>query len=230
MTEPAKKEVQFRSIPVSSEERLIEAWEKNQFGSGYNLVTFPASSVERIKKITEKGSAIVLLSGAKISVALTYEELKQKVYRPDFKADEMSGLDLRSVTGVSAGWLEPTDAGKIMEDGTIYLGFYKDRDWYVTDKDAPLRMNFNKAAEYARYLHQHGYSDWLVPDAEILTHMFNNKSSGNFAGSYGESYYWTSKADGDEINRGWQVSFKHGSTGAYNDSVQVRCVRSEPRP
>jgi hypothetical protein len=96
--------------------------------------------------------------------------------------------------------------GDFAPDGSIYLGYYNNKDWFVAAQDAKnakgknIRMTFNKAAEYAKKLKAHGQNDWMVPpsndsnphDEDILNALFNNKNNGAFDGTYSEDIYWSS--------------------------------------
>ena len=234
---------------MSTGERLVEALEKNENGQGFSPVTFSISLVERVKALDEKHSVLILVSGCKIPVALPYKELKQKIYRPDFKTDDAGVLDLTAVTGgavkfvVEAKNLKP---GDIASDGSIYLGLYRDKDWFVADRDANLVMNFNQAAQYARDLKAHGHEDWIVPpglndpkEPNILTEMFNHKRVGAFRGTYNESgnstsgWYWSSTLSQSNNNNAGEQRFDNGH---YEPSIgltatlSVRCVRAVLRP
>ncbi len=70
-------------------------------GTGFSATTFSEGQIERVMDIGEERSALVLRSGAKIPVALSYEQLEQKIYEPDFRTDGPV-LDLRDVTGCVA--------------------------------------------------------------------------------------------------------------------------------
>jgi hypothetical protein len=125
-------------------------------------------------EISEDRCALVLRSGVEIPVALSYEQLEQKIYERDFRTDGPV-LDLRDVTGEAA---KPKAAnaneapaelkvGDKMPDGAVYAGISPDRNkpMYTTPAPAPLTMTFNQAKEYAAKLDAHGYQDWRVPTA-----------------------------------------------------------------
>jgi hypothetical protein len=109
-------------------------------------------------------------------------------------------------------------SGEYASDGSIYLGYFKKKDWFVTAQDAQdaegsrLRMNFNAAAKYAKKLQAHGHDDWMVPSRaddrnrpnimgesvkseNIMNEMFRYKDAGAFKGTYDENHsYWSSTA------------------------------------
>lgn len=146
---------------------------------------------------------------------------------------------------------EEVRAGDPMSDGSIYLGSYSGKDWFVTAEDAKdknghdLKMDFNDAAKYAKNLKAHGHDDWKLPpggavpgEPDILNQMFNHKSTGAFRGTYDESgsasgWYWCTKKLQTKFGGGvWGRLFSIG-TGAWRTKsahISVRCVRSEPRP
>jgi hypothetical protein len=141
-------------------------------------------------------------------------------------------------------------AGQKMPDGTIYLGLYKKKDWFVAAEDAKdnkgnnLQMKFNAAAEYAKNLKAHGHDDWRVPGNSILNKMYNNKSTGAFKGTYDEGsgvcamegptpWYWSSSPSPASRNSVWGQEFSDGLRHwnlIKDDDVYVRVVRAVPRP
>lgn len=81
-------------------------------------------------------------------------------------------------------------AGQRREDGTIYLGFKKGKDWFATPQDAldnngnRLFLNFNQAAQYAMNLEAHGHFDWKMPDADVADLQYDMRKEGDFKGTY----------------------------------------------
>jgi hypothetical protein len=239
---------------LSQGERLIEAMEKNDNGKGYSPVIFSISLVERVKALKENISVLILVSGFKIPVALPYAALKQKIYRPDFKTDDAEILDLTGVTGKAAIICEAENLkpGDLAADGSIYLGLYGDKDWFVADRDVKesngrenLVMKFNQAAAYARDLRAHGHDDWILPpgaddpkEPNILSEMFNNKNLGAFRGTYNESgdgtygWYWSSTLQQSDSDRAFEKKFSDGTIDflSVKHTLSVRCVRAVPRP
>lgn len=72
---------------------LIRAMAADDAG-GWRPVTFGRDRVDYVAGIDDKNSAIALVTGTKIAVAMPYEELERKVY-----CNEDPLLDLRAVTG-----------------------------------------------------------------------------------------------------------------------------------
>ena len=80
--------------------------------------------------------------------------------------------------------------GDTMEDGTIYAGISPDtgKSMYTTPTDAPLRMQWRKAMDYAAGLDTHGHKDWRVPSAGELKVLFNNRAAiGGFERGWGRA-------------------------------------------
>jgi hypothetical protein len=152
MTQPSSIAKEFSS---SRGDRLIRVMVTNPNSNVFHPSTFPDSEIQSVDGLGENISALMLRSGAVIPVALTYEQLEQKLYAPNFRIDDGSVLDLRDVTGLAAlgddgkrrpasetppGISEPAntnqeplatpatvvDAGHRMEDGTIYAGISPD--------------------------------------------------------------------------------------------------------
>lgn len=78
---------------------MVLAWIPAKDGEKFYTYDFPISSIEGVLGIDEKSSALVLRSGAVITVALPREELKKKVYTHDIGTTE---IDLSDVTGEAA--------------------------------------------------------------------------------------------------------------------------------
>jgi hypothetical protein len=146
--------------------------------------TFPETEVEGVMGLADDKSALVLRSGVKIPVALSYEQLEQKIYQPDFKNDDPV-LDLRNVTGKAAKPKAPANTnqapapGDKMPDGTVFAGISPDtnKPMYAPPTDASLTMKFNEAQEYATKLDAHGHKDWRVPTKAELNVLFNNRAA-----------------------------------------------------
>src|ERR1700693_94310 len=85
-----------KELSSSRGDRLIQALIANP--RGFSATTFSETAVERVVDMAEERSALVLRSGTEIPVAISYEQLVQKIYQPDFKNDDPV-LDLRNVTG-----------------------------------------------------------------------------------------------------------------------------------
>src|SRR5260370_42273506 len=149
MTESTAK-LAFTPRPL--EGRLIRAMVADEKGNSFLPTTFPETQVERVMGLGEDRSALVLRSGVKIPVALSYEQLEQKIYQPNFRNDGPA-LDLRDVTGEATKPKAPANTnqapapGDKMPDGTIYAGVSPDtgKAMYATPADAPLTYTVNAA-------------------------------------------------------------------------------------
>lgn len=146
--------------------------------------------------------------------------------------------------------LTHAEAGKKMPDGTIYLGYFNDKDWFVAVEDAKdkegnrLRLDFSEAAQYVRSLKLHGHDDWRLPpgkndahEPDILSEMFNNKSTGAFDNTYSKDsgnaiWYWSSTTEKNHHLRAWRFCFLNGrgEFSRYYYDVSCRPVRAVPRP
>jgi len=202
---------------------------------GFNPTTFPDTEIERVVGIGEERSALVLRSGVEIPVALSYEQLEQKIYQPDFRTDGPV-LDLRNVTGEAAKPNAPANTnqapapGDKMPDGTVFAGISPDtnKPMYATPADASLTMTFNDAQKYAAKLDAHGHKDWHVPTKAELNVLFNNRGAiggFNVTGSNPAGWYWSSSSYGPW--GAWDQRFSDGSQGYVDkgNHSAVRCVR-----
>jgi len=226
-----------KELSSSHGERRIRVLIANQKSKGFNATTFPETEVERVMEIGEDRSALVLRSGAEIPVALSYEQLEQKIYERDFRTDSPV-LDLREVTGEAAkpkaananeAPAEPK-VGDKMPDGTIFAGISPDtnKPMYATPADASLTMTFNDAQKYAAQLDAHGHKDWHVPTKAELNVLFNNRAAiggFNVTGSYPAGWYWSASS-----STGWHAWDQRFSDGGQDyvtkdDHSAIRCVR-----
>jgi hypothetical protein len=125
--------------------------------------------------------------------------------------------------------------GDKMEDGTIYAGISPDtgEKMYAAPDDAPISMDFNEAAEYAKNLEVGGKKDFRVPSKAELKVLFDNREKGslkgtfnltgsNRSGSYGSSTpCYTYNAYAQRFNDGAQ----HGYGRFQGFGASIRCVR-----
>ncbi len=204
---------------------------------------------ETDKQLTDaqkKAAAFLTRQGVRFApawyAAREAEEEKRKAEETARKEKEMAA---------AVAWAK---AGDVMPDGTVYLGLYKGKDWFVTaggakDGDGKnLTMDFNSAAAYAQNLKAHGHDDWIVPphggaskEPDILLEMFNNKSKGAFKDTYDEGdsldsgIYWSSSlASGDPGYarvQGFGDTYQHWTHHKDDtERVSLRCVRAVPHP
>jgi hypothetical protein len=202
-------------------------------GNGFSATTFSEAEIERVMDIGEERSALVLRSGVKIPVALSYEQLEQQIYERDFCTDGPV-LDRLDVTGCAAS--KPSSGASIgdkMPAGTVYAGISPEtgKSMYATPADAPLTMKFNAAKDYPQGLNAqkaHGHEDWQVPTKNELNVLFNNRAAiGGFdmSGSDPSRWYWSSSSF--NIWLAWGQRFSDGYQDYYNkyNPSSVRCVR-----
>jgi len=97
--------------------------------------------------------------------------------------------------------VEALKIGMKMKDGTYYVGISPDtkQAMYAAPTDAPLKLNFNKAAEYAQDLEVGGKKGFRVPSlAELnvvrdaLLQNEEMKKTFNLTGSNPDGWYWSS--------------------------------------
>lgn len=142
-------------------------------------------------------------------------------------------------------------AGKKMPDGTIYLGLFNNKDWFVTAEMAKdgdgdkLELTFNDAAQYVRDLKAHSHDDWMLPpgrddpqEPNILREMFNHQSTGAFKNTYddgGSNWWWSRSRDVRwcDVDYRWAINFSDGldgPCGIERVGRAVRAVRAIVRP
>ncbi len=133
--------------------------------------------------------------------------------------------------------------GQKMEDGTFYLGRFKnqdgtERDWFAAG-GMRLTVNFNDAVRRAQESRAHDHDDWRLPpgcedgngEPDILQAIFNNNATIEFG-----------KDTSDLIDRYWSSSPEVGASVARTQSSaskgialkymlqSARLVRSVPVP
>ena len=133
--------------------------------------------------------------------------------------------------------VEALKIGMKMKDGTFYVGISPDtkQPMYAAPSDAPLKLNFNKAAEYAQDLEVAGKKGFRVPSlAELnvvrdaLLQNEEMKKTFNLTGSLPDGWYWSSSPYYDH---GGYARCQRLSDGSQYDGVRsyglsVRPVRS----
>lgn len=92
-----------------------------------------------------------------------------------------------------------------------------------------MKMNFDKALEYAKNCRIDNHSDWRVPSIKewlaILSYKYEDIDISIF--NFNASYYWSSTIYTNNPNHAWCVSFSYGDICLYGkgSSFYVRCIR-----
>jgi CRISPR/Cas system CMR-associated protein Cmr5 small subunit len=229
----------LRVYSIGDENLLIEAMVPTERQSTYAYLVFNAAMIQQISSFEDKNAQMILHNGTSIPVAMDPRELQEKVSKIDFKSGNK--LDLTKVTGeaVKITWPENMVPGQLAEDGSIYLGFHEDLDWYAADKDAVdqngsrLSLKFKEAADYADKLQAHGKADWEVPKSTILHEIQKALNKGKFYNTFDtkdDSKYWSSTHYSDGYKA--VVRFYDCKEIGYSETgkIPLRCVRHVPRP
>jgi len=139
--------------------------------------------------------------------------------------------------------------GDLCEDGSIYIGFFDDQDWYAMAADAKdiegnwLTLNFNEAAKYGETLRACNRDDWKIPPKQILDEVVRLKNVGAFAGSFNAqegvaAWHWSSSDAGatlDENGTHFRYHARRLDAGVADGKIRediaasVRYVRAEKR-
>lgn len=133
--------------------------------------------------------------------------------------------------------VEALKIGMKMKDGTFYVGISPDtkQAMYAAPTDAPLKLNFNKAAEYATDLEVGGKKGFRVPSlAELnvvrdaLLQNEEMKKTFNLTGSDPDGWYWSSSPYGsnDACARCQRLSDGIQANDSRSFGLSVRPVRS----
>lgn len=113
-----------------------------------------------------------------------------------------------------------------MSDGTVYAGVSPDTGlgFYAAVEDAPEKLDWHEAQEYARESKAYGQNDWRLPTAGELNVMFNNRAAiGNFNADSG--FYWSSSEVSSNFARSQRFSDGNQNTLNKDIGISVRCVR-----
>ena len=86
-----------KRLTLDADELIIRAQVEDAAGGTFRPVTFGKSRIDYITEVANGISGIALKTGARIAVAMPYEELERKIYFPDMRDEPV--LDLREMTG-----------------------------------------------------------------------------------------------------------------------------------
>ncbi len=92
------------------------------------------------------------------------------------------------------------------------------------DNGYETRHYWGSADDYCGSLELAGYSDWRLPDKDVLQGLYSRR---HILESYGSSYYWSSATNAGGGNQAWCVGFLNGYLSSHHVSINyyVRCVR-----
>ncbi len=131
--------------------------------------------------------------------------------------------------------IEALKIGMKMKDGTYYVGISPDtkQAMYAAPSDAPMKLDFNKAAEYATGFEVGGKKGFRVPSlAELnvvrdaLLQNEEMKKTFNLTGSYPHGRYWSSSPLSGIDARCQRLSDGFQSLDNRSNGLSVRPVRS----
>jgi hypothetical protein len=88
-----------KTLISETDEVIVRALVADSAG-GFHAASFEKSRIDYVTEVKEGVSGLVLKTGAKIAVAMPYEELEKKIYFSD--ARDAPVVDLRDVTGAKA--------------------------------------------------------------------------------------------------------------------------------
>lgn len=220
------KDARIRLLPERTRNEKIIKYNEMQdtptilpafFWMDFNKAGFSADEVNRIFDIAMALLTRKLRSEGKSTYELDPVELK-------------SGKDM--------------EVGEVRSDGTIYLGYMHDKDWFVSSEDMRheghlLSTMFNEAADVVKDYQVHGHDDWQMPNDNLLSMMIALRNTGGFKDTFNANQgYWSSTEIplypnakvqvfarmADISDRGFGINTNY----RVSDGL-VRPVRSEPR-
>ncbi len=239
----AKTELKDAQFNVNKETGLVTATigdAKVEVSADGKKVTASAKDGVEIKAVT---AAVAAEEGTKISLSKDFNALVLNGVTIEQAADghlvitAPGGTVITKPAPANDTAIKAAKAaleiGDVMKDGTIYAGISPDTNqpMYAAPADAPMSMDFNKAAKYATGLQVGDKKDFRVPSKAELNVLFQNREKGalkgtfNLTGSTPAGWYWSGTPNYG-INAYGQ-RFSDGLQGSYgrNDVSSVRCVR-----
>jgi len=134
------------------------------------------------------------------------------------------------------------EVGDKMKDGTIFAGVSPDtgENMFVTPQDAPGRLKWKAAMQYAADLNAHGHKDWKLPTKAELCVLYENRDKGALKGTFNERdsgsdgarWYWSCTEPRGFASFVYDVDFTVGGVVwvLKDKRLSGRVVRAEPRP
>jgi hypothetical protein len=88
----------------------IDAWIQDVVSGVFYRSSFSPASILRLVDVSEAVSVIVLSDGAQVPVAMNYESLRQRIFEPDFRKDNVLNLFEQTGEKVSVARLQMAPA------------------------------------------------------------------------------------------------------------------------
>ncbi len=148
-----------KRLTADAEDLIIRAQVRDADGGACHAVTFEKSRIDYVTDIGEGISGIALKTGARIAVAMPYEELERKIYFSDLRDEPV--LDLRAVTGDAVKSAKVPDPAKDFAAAAAPAA----KDGYPEKKpflDKPLRI-----ALFVRQSGEQNFQMHFVIDSNI---------------------------------------------------------------
>lgn len=123
--------------------------------------------------------------------------------------------------------------GALMADGSVYAGLSPATclPMFAQHADAPHTMNWQHAITYATNADALGYTDWRVPTAVELKHLYNHRASIGGFNTSGRGWYWSSSAYRPNSKTATSITFGDGAGFGFayaedkGDKNSVRLIR-----
>ncbi len=125
--------------------------------------------------------------------------------------------------------------GDQLENGTIYAG----NGFIAAPKDAPRLLDWDEGKRYCENLVTNGHNDWQLPTKDQLDHLYQNRNTGDFAGTFVTTksgvdwgHWYRSRTEWDSKAHAWNQNFTDGSGGWSHKNPKeksVRCVHKAPQ-
>jgi hypothetical protein len=233
-TVSAKKKIQVSLEEGGTADVTINGTKVAEISPDGNIVTFTDKGIQLAKAeaATKKGTSIdigeafntVAVYGAKVELAANGSLIvytNGKVFTKPALANDTS--------------VEALKIGMKMKDGTYYVGVSPDtkQAMYAAPSDAPLKLSFKKAADYAQDLEVGGKKGFRVPsEAELnvvrdaLLQNKEMKKTFNLTGSDPDGWYWSSTPGNVTSARCQRLSDGDQSVDSRDNGLSVRPVRS----
>lgn len=139
-----------KRLTPEADDLVIRAMVRTEDSADFCPLTFRRERIDYVTEVSEGVSGIALKNGAKIAVAMPYEELERRIYFADVAGDPL--LDLRAVTGAALEQKKVPELAHVFAEASAKKPF----------ADKPLRI-----AVFARQEQQQNFQMFSFLDAQV---------------------------------------------------------------
>lgn len=239
-TASAKNKIQVSLEEGGIADVTINGMKVAEISPDGNVVTFTDKGTQLVKlaEATEtavkKGTSIDI--GKSFNTVAIYGATVEAVADGSLIVYTNGKVEVKPVSANDTA-VEALKIGMKMKDGTFYVGISPDtkQPMYAAPSDAPMKLDFDKAAEYAQDLEIGGRKGFRVPSPaelnmvrEAFLQSEEMKKTFNLTGLNSDDWYWSySPVNGRGISaRCQRLSDGIKYPGRRSGGLSVRPVRS----